>query len=81
MRQESLEIVLHKVAVQQIRALDRLILAIPSQELLSYYDAQVLQHGLTLPHGLLLTMTIPLASRMNVMTTYQGLLFSHAPGG
>ena len=70
---ESLEIVLNKVAIQQIRALDRLTLAIPIQELLSYYEAQLLQDVLTLPHGLMLTMSIPLASRRTVMTTYQAL--------
>ena len=70
---ESLEIVLKKVAIQQIRALDRLTHAIPIQELLSYYEAQLLQDVLTLPHGLMLTMSIPLAFRKTVMTTYQAL--------
>ena len=48
---ESLENVLNKVAIEQIRALDRLTLAIPIQELLSFYEAQLLQDVLTLPHG------------------------------
>ena len=70
---ESLEIVLNKVAIQQIPALDRLTLAIPFQELLPYYEAQLLQDVLTQPQGLMLAMTIPLASRRTVMTTYQAL--------
>ena len=70
---DSLEVVLNKVAVQQIRALDRLTLAIPLQEVLSYYEARLLQDVLTLPHGLMLTMSIPLASRRTVMTTYQAI--------
>ena len=69
----SLEVVLNKVAVQQIRALDRLTLAIPLQEVLSYYEARLLQDVLTLQHGLMLTMSIPLASRRIVMTTYQAI--------
>ena len=40
---KSYEIVLNKVAIQQIRALDRLTVVIPIQELLSYYEAQLLQ--------------------------------------
>ena len=70
---EVFEIVLNKVAFQQIRALDRLTLAIPIQELLSYYEAQLLHDFLALSHGLMLTMSIPLASRRTVMTTYQAL--------
>ena len=70
---EALKIVLNKVAIQQIRALDRLTLAIPIQELFSYYEAQLLQYVVTLPHGIMLKMTKPLASRRTVMTTYQAL--------
>ena len=69
---EALKIVLNKVAIQQIRALDRLTLAIPIQELF-YYEAQLLQYVVTLPHGIMLTMTKRLASRRTVMTTYQAL--------
>ena len=70
---ESLEIVLDKVAVAQTRALYRLTLGIPFLELLSYHDAQIHQDVLTLPRGLLMTMSIPLASRRTVMTTYQAI--------
>ena len=70
---ESLEIVLDKVAVAQTRELDRLTLAIPFQELLSYYEARLLQDVLTLPQGLMMTMSIPLASRRTVMTIYQAI--------
>ena len=70
---DSLETVLNKVAIAQTRALDRLTLTIPFQEMLSYYEAQLLQVVLTLLNGLLMTMSIPLASRRNVLTTYQAL--------
>ena len=72
---DSLETVLNKVAIAQTRALDRLTLTIPFQEMLSYYEAQLLQDVLTLPNGLLMTMSIPLASRRNVLTTYQALRY------
>ena len=68
---DSLETVLNKVAIAQTRALDRLTLAIPFQEMLSYYEAQLLQDVLTLPNGFLMTMSIPLAFRRTVLTTYQ----------
>ena len=70
---ESLEIILNKVAIQQIRDLDRLTLAFPIQELLSCYEAQLLQDVLTLPRGFMLTMSKPLASRSAVMTFYVAL--------
>ena len=70
---DSLEVVLDKVAIAQTTAMDRLTLAMPFQELLSYYEAKLLQDVLTLRNGLLLTMSIPLASRRTVMTTYQAL--------
>ena len=71
--QDSLLKVLDTVAFQQTRALDRLTLAIPFQELLSYYEARLLNDVLTLPQGLLMTMSIPLASRRTVMTIYQAI--------
>ena len=70
---DSLEIVLDKVAVAQTRELDRLTLAIPFQELLSYYETRLFQGVMTLPKGLMMTVSKPLASRRTVMTTYQAL--------
>ena len=70
---ESLEIVLDKVAVAQTRELERLTLAIPFQELLSYYEARLLQDVIRLPQGLMMTMSIALASRRTVITIYQAI--------
>ena len=56
---DSLEVDLNKVALQQIRALDRLTLAISLQEILSYDEARLLQDVFTLPLELMLTMSIP----------------------
>ena len=55
------------------QALDRLTLAIPSHEILSYYEAKLLQDVVALPEGLFLTMSIPLASRETVMTLYEAI--------
>ena len=70
---DALETVLNKVAIAQTRALERLTLSTPFQEMLFYYEAQLLQDVLTLPNGLLMTIPIPLASRRTVLTTYQAI--------
>ena len=69
----SLEKVLTIVQNIQNKARDRLTLAIPFQETLSYYESQLLQDIVALPEGLLITMSIPLASRQTVLTTYEAI--------
>ena len=61
MPRESLLAVLNSVYKSQINAPDRLSLAVPTNELHSYYDSKLLQEVATIP-GLLLTLAIPLAS-------------------
>ena len=70
---DSLERVLLKVGDIQFNSDDRLTLAIPFNDLMSYYDAQLLQDVVTLEKGLFLTMSIPLASKQTVMTIYQAI--------
>ena len=62
----SLIVILEIVAIQQSKAADRLLLAIPMTDLLSYYDPRLLADAITVPDGLLLTLNIPLASRQTV---------------
>ena len=69
----SLEQVIAEVQAIQKKALDRLTVAIPPHEVLSYYVAKLLQDVVALPEGLLLTMSIPLASRQTVMTFYEAI--------
>ena len=69
----SLDEVISVVQSLQNKALDRLTLAIPPHEALSYYEARLLQDVVALPEGLLLTMSIPLASRQTVMTLYEAI--------
>ena len=69
----SLEEVLTIVQNIQIKARDRVTLAIPFQETLSYYETQLLQDIVALSEGLLITMSIPLASRQTILTTYEAM--------
>ena len=58
------------VAREQMNARDRLTLAIPMDDLLSYYNAELLTDALSIKQGLLLTLAIPLASRQTVFTVF-----------
>ena len=67
----SLLVILQQVATEQATASDRLSLAIPMTDLLSYYDSRLLDDALTVNAGLLLTLKIPLASKQTVFTLYE----------
>ena len=58
---KSLIKILDAVHDSQKNAPDRLTLAIPMTDILSYYDAKLVQEILTIEDGLLLTLAIPLA--------------------
>ena len=57
----------------QIVATDHLSLAIPQDYRLSYYEFQTLRDVNTLPHGIVLTMFIPLASSQTKFTVYEAV--------
>ena len=65
---ESLLAILDSVSLRQSKAKDRLSLAIPTTDLLSYYDSRLLDDAITVSEGLLLTLNIPFASRQTVFT-------------
>ena len=71
---ESLLAILDSVSLRQSKAEDRLSLAIPTSDLLSYYDSRLLDDALTVSEGLLLTLNIPLASRQTVFTLFEAKL-------
>ena len=48
-------------------------MAIPCDDLLSYYEAKLLRDVNTLPQGLLLTMSIPLASSQTTFTVCESI--------
>ena len=59
---QSLLKILEEVIIEQGQADDRLTLAIPPKEILAYYEAKLLTDVITLEEGLLMTLSIPLAS-------------------
>ena len=68
---ESLLVILERLAIQQSKASDRLSLAIPMTDLLSYYGSSLIAVAVTVPEGLLMTFSIPLASRQTVFTLFE----------
>ena len=68
---ESLMAILKSVAMKQATAEDRLSLAIPMSDLLSYFDSKLLADAITVHEGLLMTLNIPLASKQTVFTVYE----------
>ena len=67
---DSLSTILNLVANEQVISQDRLSLAIPTTEILSYYEAELLKDAVTIREGLL-TLAIPLASRQSPFTVFQ----------
>ena len=54
--------------------LDRLTLAIPMQDIMSYYDAKLVREISTVPQGLPLTLAIPLGSSETAFEVYRAHL-------
>ena len=70
----SLLKILDSVHDSQKHASDRLTLAIPLPDILSYYDAKLLREISTLDEGVLLTLSIPLASSQTAFNVYRAHL-------
>ena len=68
---ESLTAILDSVYDSQKNAADRLTLAVPLKDLLSYYDAQLLTEVSSIEQGLLLTLSLPLASTQIAFDVYK----------
>ena len=71
---ESLLAIMDSVSLRQSKAEDRLGLAIPASDLLSYYDSRLLVDAITVAEGLLLTLNIPLASQQTVFELFEAKL-------
>ena len=65
---ELLLAIMDSVSLRQSKAEDRLTLAIPASDLLSYYDSRLLADAITVSEGLLLNLNIPLSSQQTVST-------------
>ena len=75
---DSLLVILESVIRDRAQAGDRLSLAIPMSDLLSYYDSRLLADAVTVSEGLLLTLNIPLASRQTVFSLFEAKLIPDA---
>ena len=73
-RNSLLVVILDSVYESQKDAADRLTLAIPMTDLLSYYDAQLLREVSTVNEGLLILLAIPLASSQTTFNVYHAQL-------
>ena len=71
---ESLLVVLEQVAMQQSKETDRLFLANPTTDLLSFYDSRLPAVAVTVPEGILMTLSIPFASRQTFFTLFEAKL-------
>ena len=71
---ESLLAIMDNVSLRQSKAEDRLTLAIPASDLLSYYDSHLLADAIAVSEGLLLTLNLPLASQQTVFTLFEAKL-------
>ena len=67
----SLLVIMDSVSLKQLKPKDRLFFAIPSSDLLSYYDSRLLADAITLSEGLLLTLNIPITSQQTVFTLFE----------
>ena len=67
---QSLPAISNGVSLWQSKAEDRLSSAIPTNNLLSYYDSRLLDDDVPLSEGLLLNLNIPLASWQTVFTLF-----------
>ena len=70
---DSLIEILEKVSKMQSHAHDRPSVAIPMDEILSYYEAQLLTDVVTIKEDLLMKIVIPLASRQNSFTVFHAI--------
>ena len=70
---DSLIKILEDVSKMQSHARDQLSLAIPMDEILSYYEAQHLTDVVTIKEGLLMKIAIPLASRQTSFTVFHAI--------
>ena len=71
---ESLLAIMDSVSLRQSKAEDRLTLALPVSDLLSYYDSRLLPDAITVSEGLLLPLNIPLASQQTVFSLFEAKL-------
>ena len=70
---QSLLTILENVAAEQSRSKDRLSLAIPMDEIISYYESRLLRDVITVDQGLVMGIAIPLASKQTAFTVFRSI--------
>ena len=70
----SLLAIMDSVSLRQSKAEGRLSLAMSPSDLFCYYDSRLLADAITVSEGLLLTLSIPLASHQTVFTLFEAKL-------
>ena len=68
---ESLNEIINLIGTEQYKSKDRLSLAIPPDQILAYYEAQLLNDVISIDEGLLTTLSIPLATRTTALNVYK----------
>ena len=68
---ESLVEILEYIGTQQLRAADRLTLAIPLTKVLSYYETPLLRSVYANDVGLVFTLSVPMSSSSTVLNVFQ----------
>ena len=68
---QALQIILQAIVMDPSFSENRLSLAIPKTEVLSYYEAALLSDVVTIHEGILMTLAIPLASKQTVLSVYK----------
>ena len=65
--------ILDDVASEQWRKSDRLSLAIPMDEIIAYYESQLLRDVLVVEEGLIMRIAIPLATKDSAFTVFRAI--------
>ena len=70
---QALLAILDDVASEQWRKSDRLSLAIPMDEIIAYYESQLLRDVLVVEQGLIMRIAIPLATKDSAFTVFRAI--------
>ena len=62
---------LQKVALTEVHQTDRLTLAIPTNQILTYYETKILTNVAVVNSGMIFTLTVPFASGSTALNSYR----------
>ena len=70
---QSLLTILENFAAEQSRSKDRLSLAVPMDEIISYYESRLFRDVNTVDQGLVMRTAIPWASKQTAFTVFRSI--------